>query len=773
MRYSSLLGIALLYWTTLTAQNDLAIGQWQSHLPYRDAEFVTQSDDHIFFATEWSVLALDKTDFATEFFSKTNRLSNVGVETIKYNRAGATLIVVYEDGVVDLLTEQGTSTLNQIKNFNNVIGDKTINHIFVENDSIIYLSASYGVSKLNIKREEFVYTTSTPIPVYSFTVWENQLYFATDEGVYTTPATNNFPENFFSWELLELDGLPLDYSSRHVTVFDNKLFLEVNNTLAFIENGQLNTVFSEASRQLNYLSTEGSGLITGWSRGDFSRGKVLYFENATTFKQLPDDCVFNPLFAIEDSRQDGFIWFADQARGYKYVNTIDDNSCQEISFNSPYSHHVYDVAVTDEQVYVAAGGVNATFSPVFRVDGLFERVEGRWSEFNQFVTPELQGKPLWDFLDVAVHPTSGKVYTAAFVEGLLEKEGDVLTIYDDSNSSLNNAVGDETRTRVSGLAFDSDNNLWVSNYLAERPLSVLTNEGNWQSFALRGGCSNEAQLTQLVVDEFGYKWMVSVSTNIGLVVFDEGDPQNPSDDRCKIFTTANSALPTNKVNTLTLDLEGDIWVGTSEGVAVFQFCDVFDDNNNCDFFLPKTDQDANNLGLLLKSEDVRAIAIDGANRKWFGTTSGIFVQSPDGTTQEARFTAENSPLFDNIITAIAIVPNSGEVYIGTTRGLISYRGQATAGRSINRKRAVVFPNPVRPDYEGPIAIKGLAENANVKITDVNGQLVYETRALGGQAIWDGRDYNGRRANTGVYLVFATSNNTLNPDAIVAKFLFIR
>jgi len=169
--------------------------------------------------------------------------------------------------------------------------------------------------------------------------------------------------------------------------------------------------------------------------------------------------------------------------------------------------------------------------------------------------------------------------------------------------------------------------------------------------------------------------------------------------------------------------------------------------------------------------------VDGANRKWVGTNNGVFVLSPDGEGQVAHFTEDNSPLFDNEVPEIVVAPDDGEVFIGTAAGLISYRSAATAGGRVHRSNIKVFPNPVRPEFRGNIAIEGLARDAEVKITDINGKLVFETEALGGQAIWDGRDYNGRRVNTGVYLVFSSSNPVnsgfTNPDAAVAKIVFVR
>ena len=292
-------------------------------------------------------------------------------------------------------------------------------------------------------------------------------------------------------------------------------------------------------------------------------------------------------------------------------------------------------------------------------------------------------------------------------------------------------------------------------------------DGSFQSFSLTD-CTSDNDALEIAIDALGYKWIMTANSTIGLIVFDEGDLEDTSDDRCRVINTSNSLLPTNEINVVKTDLDGAVWVGTKLGAIVFQ-CDPF--AGECRGTRPFIEVDGFGANLL-DEQDVLAIGIDGANRKWFGTGSGVFVMSPEGDEQIAHFTEDNSPLFDDIITDIAFDYNTGEAYIGTARGLISYRGEATAGGTRHRSSVIVFPNPVRPDYDGPIAIKGLAQDATVKITDISGQLVFETEALGGQAIWNGRDYNDRKVNTGVYLVFATSRNLSSPDVAVAKILVV-
>jgi hypothetical protein len=217
------------------------------------------------------------------------------------------------------------------------------------------------------------------------------------------------------------------------------------------------------------------------------------------------------------------------------------------------------------------------------------------------------------------------------------------------------------------------------------------------------------------------------------------------------------------------DLDGEVWVGTDAGPAIFYSPDAAIDGSSINAQQILIEQDGN-LQILLETENITSIAVDGGNRKWLGTSSsGVFLMSEDGTKEILHFTAENSPLLSNEILSIEVNQETGEVFFGTEQGLISYRGEATEGDQFF-SNVLVYPNPVKEDYFGPVAIKGLAINTDVKITDIAGRVVYFTKSIGGQAIWDGNNFEGVRAKTGVYLVFATDDQ--GEFGKVAKILFI-
>lgn len=241
-----------------------------------------------------------------------------------------------------------------------------------------------------------------------------------------------------------------------------------------------------------------------------------------------------------------------------------------------------------------------------------------------------------------------------------------------------------------------------------------------------------------------------------LVFNDNGTLSNTSDDQYKVLNTfeGSGGLPSLDVLSMAEDLDGEIWVGTGRGVAVFYAPDAVFSGGDFDAQQILIEQDGN-IQVLLETEAVSTIAVDGANRKWLGTqSSGVFLVSADGTEQVHHFTAANSPLPSNTITNITIDGESGEVFIGTDQGVMSYRSDASEGL-LEASCAKVFPNPVDRTYDGPITITGMMRDSDVRITDISGNLVYRTTSLGGQAIWPGTDLSGEAVSTGVYLIFAT------------------
>ena len=386
----------------------------------------------------------------------------------------------------------------------------------------------------------------------------------------------------------------------------------------------------------------------------------------------------------------------------------------------------------------------------------------------------------FDIIGIVVDPgNKNKIYAAAWGKGVLEfNNGKLIETYDETNTdnSLQTMTPGIDHIRIGGLAFDADNNLWVTNTRVDNLLSVKKTDGSWQAFQFLEFSTGDAG--SIIIDSYNQKWIVlkqnTSSTIGGILVFNDNNTiDDTSDDQAKWLNTVvgSGGLPINTVICLAEDLDGEIWVGTTEGIAVFFSPESVFGGNDFDAQQILVDQDGQ-FQYLLETEVVTTIAVDGANRKWIGTQkAGVFLMSEDGTEQILHFDENNSPLLSNNITSIAINHKTGEVFFGTDKGIISYKSTATKGSDMFKKEEVyAYPNPVKEGYEGVIAIKGLVTNAVVKITDISGTLIYETIADGGQAIWNGKNFNGKKAHTGVYLVFASNED--GSETIVTKILVI-
>ena len=752
------------------AQNDLKIGQWRTHFPYRTGVSVTTSSDAVYWATGLSVLKMSKADLSIERLDKLNDLNDISAQLVRYNASTKTLLVAYSNNSMDLVRIESGATQNitDIKNNINITGDKTIYNVVFNGDTA-FLACGFGVSRFNMKRGEFISTTLTKLKTFGVALFDGKIWAATEGGIYT--VSNDAKLNlldFKIWKKMDVaDGFPAAYGSKAITVFNGKLYFDINDNLNVLNpNGPL-SIATENGFTIKYLTANGPNLLVGWFCKDNCNGKATIINKSGVAKPLVGGCINRPTDGTEDA--EGRIWLGDLYNGYRYLPRATDGQCTVVEFDSPYSAQSSMIAASDTAAWVAfdrLSGINPSGSG----DGFSKlTMDAKWLNFNGF-NPAYQAAR--DANCLVIHPKDGRVFVGTYDKGLFEVKGDkIVKLHDASNTGgvIQFGVDDPFRQRISGLAFDTKGNLWLANNNGANALIVLKSDGKWAKMSPIPSNS----VHQMVVDAAGFKWLIVKGSLPGIVVFDEGKKiDDPTDDRTRLIDNSNfpKELQNASILSLVTDLNGAIWVGTSNGVGVFE-CGSDPFRAACTARLVVASL-SNISEYLLREKVVNTIAIDGANRKWFGTNSGLFVTSADGREEIAKFNTENSPLPSNSITALAVRPN-GEVFIGTDKGLMSYRSDATEGGAFHKTEAeiIAFPNPVRPDYQGPIAVKGFARDANIKIADANGSIVFEAKALGGQAIWDGKDFNGRRVSTGVYYVLATNTRNLDaPEAIVAKIL---
>lgn len=768
-RKITLISLVLFVTLKLIGQDSLTIGEWGSHLPYTTGTYLSQSEDKIIYSTKWSLFSIDKEDYSIALYDKINLLTDVGISKHKYDTETGQLIVIYDDFNMDIIDGSEVINVPDIKNNSSIIGDKSIYNMYLHGDGTLLLSCGFGLVEFDLNTYEFGFTVFTDIPVYQSTRFGQNILMATEDGlyIYDTEEHSN-PADFLLWEHMGGEfQLPEIYTSIDLITWNDHLYFTDGNVL-YKSAGDLNfeIIYNKPEGSRIIFLNKNVGEIIAGIEFEYGQSRVLFFEADDSFIQSNDQCSNRITYAELDEQ--GRLWYADQIGGIRYaLNRI--YPCESISINSPFSINVSDVYARDEQLYIASGGVDESYTYVYRRDGFFIWNGEKWQNYGEEYFSSVTDREIYDCFRILPHPEEEKVYVGSYFSGLLELDqaNGVFTLYNDSNSTLANKTGDLTSIRVSGLAFDDNNNLWVSNFGAPQPISVLTVEGEWISMNVKSG----KDLRDVEIDQNGYKWFIIDREAEGLLVYDEGDLEDPLDDQQRIISKNNSELQSNKVNAIEVDLNGDVWVGTADGFVVFD-CGSTVFGNTCQGSRRKTILEGFGA-YVLDDVNITCIETDGANRKWFGSENGIFVQSSTGEEQIYHFTKENSPLFDNTIIDLAYNEKSGTMFIATAKGVMSFRTKTSQGSEKQGSEIYAFPNPVRPEYNGPIAIKGFARDSNIKITDINGQLIHESTSYGGQAIWDGYDYNGRRAASGVYLVYASTTGAFEePDAIVTKILVI-
>ncbi len=745
----------------LLAQQDLRVGDWKSYLPYNRGLSIAQSEESVFFGTEWSLLKVNKSDLSLEYFSKVEGLSDIGIQSLTYGAEEKVLIVTYKNSNIDLIFEDEIFNLNQIKNNTQIVGDRSINGVHFQ-PPYAYLACGFGLVQLNVAEVEFGFTAFTDTPVFDVIEHEGELYIATGKGIFSAATDGSLNlADFSAWEARGFEsGLPPTHVAGSLEKIRDVLYAGVDHGLYQKTGERFQLVHEEPGFTFSFVAVDEPGLLTGWKCISGCNAKKILI--GAEGKKTINHCTSRATDALLDEM--GRVWYADENRGFKYSQGF-TGDCSIIRPDKPPTHNATNMASFDRKLYVATGGVTLNYGYLFRAEGMFTNASGTWETLNRSNVDILKQKDMRDFLTMVISD-QGTVYVGTFWDGLIAYDGEEVIVYDKDNSSLQNSVVNPDRNRVTGITFDQDNNLWVLNHDAPKPLSVRTPDGSWQAFSL----PTNTNVEHIAVDDNGYKW-IGIG-GIGLLIYDSGtDLFATQDDRFRLLNANNSNLSVNFINDIAVDRDGAVWVGTTSGLLLFD-CGASAFEDNC-LGMELTVTENGIAGKLLSDENVKAIAVDGGNRKWFGTNNGVFVQSADGRSQVAKFNINNSPLFDNGIVDIAIDEIDGEVFIATNKGILSHRGEAIEGSRYHDTQVVAFPNPVRPGYDGPISIRGLAENAHVKITDIHGSLIFETRAYGGQAIWYGEDFDGNRAASGVYLVFSTAiQNAIDPDAAVAKIMLI-
>ena len=435
------------------------------------------------------------------------------------------------------------------------------------------------------------------------------------------------------------------------------------------------------------------------------------------------------------------------------------------------------------KLYTCGGGSAPACIQILDID------KDEWQIYNDEDIKEKTGLKFEDIYCVDVDPLDEKHVFAGSRKGLYEfYDGEFVNHYNDKNSIIETAFAYNPETGkpdreyeiISGLKYDTEGNLWIINaYGADQSLIKYTTNKTFESFdkqdlkrwnaekfvwneetnkwEAKNWLRTCTDLREIFTDSKGRMWFGNNSWTAQIVY--SYDYKNDKLTTYDYFVNQDGkVLDTNSglwaFSCVVEDLDGNIWLGANMGPLVLEPSQIdAEDPVVTQVKVPRNDG-TNYADYLLDGVNISAIAIDGAGRKWFGTPgNGVYLISRDNYTQLQHFTQENSGLLSDNIESIAINNDTGEVFFGTSNGLCSYMSDVIApSESMSKNSVWAYPNPVRPDYTGPITITGLTYNADVKIVTTNGVLVAKGRSNGGIFVWDGNDLKGKRVASGIYMV---------------------
>mgnify|MGYP003937785239 CR=1 FL=1 len=741
---------------TSFSQKSIPIGSWRTHLPHNSWTGVTVSGDKIYAtANQRSLVIIDPSENSMKPLSKMDGLTGVDYTSIKYNDYTGQTVITYADANIDIIEKDGSIyNLSALKN-KTIVGSKVINHINFSNE-FAYLSTDFGLIVINLKRKEVKesYTNIGPngsiVKVYSSSLNKNKdsLYAATDKGLMValnTSATNLL--DYSNWYIFKTqDGLQ---SSIRTINYLNDLMIagSPNDGFYYYSNQQWQKTNWPYSGNLTTVHLSNNKLLCGM------RNNLLIVESLDNY-ELKTGYPFNlPRSASFDKA--GNLWVADQDGGGLF--RVSNGSIQHFQINSPLNENSFKVNAYGDKIVVVGGGYGPTYGKA--------NIRGQYNIFeNETWTTSGYLSGISDLIHSAYNPTNGNLYFASYGNGILEIKNNKTTIYDPTNSPLIDPYGGYgSFVLTSDVKVDKSGTVWILNsYLpssTSNVLHALSKDSVWKNYPIPH--DNIRYNIDLLIDSYNQKWIrIIPGKGNGLFVFNE----KTNTYRYLDDTPGKGGLPQKEVTCMAEDKKGDMWIGTKGGIGVIY-------NTGTVLTAPTVDavKPIYEGYPLLYQENILCITVDGGNRKWIGTENGLWLLSETGLEVIHHFTVDNSPLLSNIVNDVAIMESTGEVFIATSKGLISFRGESTEGNN-SFKDINVFPNPVPPGFSGTIGISGLAQNASVKITDIHGNLIFQTKAAGGTATWNGRNYNGKKAETGTYLIFSSSEN--GEESMVAKIAVI-
>jgi len=760
------------------------VGEWRDHLPYNKIVSVAKAGNFIYAANGAGLLKYNTADESVEKLSTINGLSDVGTKLLRYCEYNNSLLVIYDNTNIDVIHNNAIMNASDIKR-KAITGKKYINEVsFYKN--LAYIACGFGivvfdVDRLEVKDTYIIGPGGTNLEIYQVARTDSTIFAATEDGIYKASAYNPILTNFQAWQ--KLPGFPAGPYNCAVN-YNGKILVNYSEYTKTLPSGTpvngADTIYQYDGQSWTKY-TDKPNPYTIHRMYSYDAKGLLLIDQFGVERRRPDASLaayitqygfatphVNDVVYEDHEPQYNLYWCADNSSGLvrSYGNYPEPSAA--ISVPGPGSSLVNNFAVKNNKLLVAPVSLSDDGSLYYINEGVYEYNGSNW---NNQRSPA--NDTTFDINNVVYDKKDlTRFWASSWYSGVLEyKNNVVVNVYGKNNSTLSPISASPNWIRCSGLAVDDSYNLWVGNSNVTNFLSVKKANGTWQSFNFSNFIS-QPSVGQILIDKNKQKWIV-LTRGSGILVYNDkaANFAAPSTANTKLITTAagSGLLPTAEVFCLAEDQDGEIWVATSQGIAVFYNPENIFTNSNWDSQQILIQQDGYTQ-ILLGTETINAIAVDGANRKWVGTaSSGVFCFSPDGQTEIHHFTTDNSPIYANEVHSLAIDETTGDVFIGTSKGIQSYRTSTIKGFE-QYTNVHSYPNPIRPGYTGNVYITGLMDASVVKITDIAGNLVWETKSEGGQIEWNLQNFKGERAASGVYIVYcALSDGT---QSAVTKLMVI-
>lgn len=737
---------------------------WKGYFSYTEIKDISQSGAAFYAASENAVFIKNFSTGNIQTINTIDGLSGQSITAMYHSAAQNKTIIGYENGLIIVINgaDQSLRYLVDIINKQLPPNVKRVNH-FTEYNQMLFISCDFGIVELNLSTllfgdTFFIGNNGAELAVQQTAVFDNKLFAATNDGIRQANLNNPNLIDFSQWTTFNA-GIWSKIQS-----FNSELMAANNTGQLFKFNGSGFIFFTQLSADLTDMRATGNNLVA-----TIPNAVIIYNQALSLVAQVPASQISpNNISLSKSTLIDGILYIGTLEEGV-YTKEINSSFLNNITPDGPLKNNIWSLNLVDQNLYATFGSYSIDFVPAENRYGLSKFNGNSWLNI-PYESLYSQGLTSRNLVRLVANPNNpSQVFVASFHDGLLKLEEDQLSIqYNQTNSGLESLLFTPDPTyksvRIELGAFDRGGNLWMTNGQIDNGLKVLRSNGSWQSYNTDNILSGAARFGRMIIDKNGTKWVTTYSD--GVVAFNENG------NTFKKLTTGpdQGNLPSALTWSLAVDNNNQLWIGTYRGLRVL---------SSVDRFQQSTQMTANPIIIveddvaqeLLFEQFITDIAVDGANNKWIGTgDSGVFLVSPNGRETIYRFTTSNSPLPSNEINDIEINGQTGEVYFATAKGMVSFKGTATQAKD-NLSNVFVYPNPVRPEFTGTVKVSGLTDQANVKIADIEGNLVYEQIAEGGTIEWDTRAFGKYSVASGVYMIFISTED--GSETTVKKVMIIR